>query len=195
VTSLARLQAGREVRQIEPLDVTAILEPLGEGIRPLAKQRGLYLKCDGPAGFAVDGDAVKIRRIAQNLVLNAVKYTRQGGITVTWGDSAAGDPKRWLLMIQDTGPGFHTDSGRPLAAALDPMPNPLSSETTPLVTGTARVLGSSDGTRSFRGEIGEGIGLSIVKRLCEVLDAKIEMQSVKDEGTTFRILFPRQYLS
>jgi signal transduction histidine kinase len=200
VTSLARLQAGREKRRIEAIDVTAILEPLGEGIRPLAKQRGLYLKCDGPTGLAVDGDAVKIRRIAQNLVLNAVKYTRQGGITVTWGDSAAGDPNRWFLTIRDTGPGFHTDSGQPLATVLDPKLDPSSSETTPLHPGTASVLGSpsvaaTEGTRSFRGEIGEGIGLSIVKRLCEMLDAKIEMQSIKDEGTTFRILFPRQYLS
>src|SRR5258706_101896 len=118
---------GRESRQIEPLDVTAIMEPLGEGIRPLAQQRGLYLRCEGPAGLGVDGDAVKIRRIAQNLILNAVKYTRQGGITVTWGDSAANDPKRWLLTIEDTGPGFHTDSGQPLAAALDPEQPPLSS--------------------------------------------------------------------
>jgi signal transduction histidine kinase len=199
VTSLARLQAGRESRQIEPLDVTAIMEPLGEGIRPLAKQRGLYLRCEGPAGLGVDGDAVKIRRIAQNLILNAVKYTRQGGITVTWGDSAANDPKRWLLTIEDTGPGFHTDSGQPLATALDPEQPPLPSpNTTPSQAKAASVLGDlsagrDEGTRSFLGEAGEGIGLSIVKRLCEMLDASIEMQSVPGMGTTFRILFPRQY--
>ena len=199
VTSLARLQAGRESRQIEPLDVTAIMEPLGEGIRPLAKQRGLYLRCEGPAGLGVDGDAVKIRRIAQNLILNAVKYTRHGGITVTWGDSAANDPKRWLLTIEDTGPGFHTDSGQPLASALDPEQPPLPSpNTVPSQAKAARVLGDlsaghDEGTRSFPGEAGEGIGLSIVKRLCEMLDASIEMQSVPGMGTTFRILFPRQY--
>ena len=199
VTSLARLQAGRESRQIEPLDVTAIMEPLGEGIRPLAEQRGLYLRCEGPAGLGVDGDAVKIRRIAQNLILNAVKYTRQGGITVTWGDSAANDPKRWLLTIEDTGPGFHTDSGQPLAAALDPEQPPLPSpNTTPSRAKAASALGDLsagrvEGTRSFLGEAGEGIGLSIVKRLCEMLDASIEMQSVPGMGTTFRVLFPRQY--
>ena len=78
VTSLARLQAGREVRQIEPLDVTPLMQSLCESIRPVALQRGLYLKCDGPAGLAADGDAVKIRRIAQNLILNAVKYPFRG---------------------------------------------------------------------------------------------------------------------
>jgi signal transduction histidine kinase len=187
VTSLARLQAGREHRQIEPLDATTILQPLCDGIGPLAKQRGLTLRCDGPPGFAIEGDAVKIRRIAQNLILNAVKYTRQGGITVTWGDSADEDPKRWSLTIQDTGPGFHSDSGQPLAEVLDPAREPLpSSEMQP--EEAAPMLG-----HSFRGEAGEGIGLSIVKRLCELLDAQIEMQSVKDVGTTFRILFPRRY--
>ena len=85
VTSLARLQAGREKRRIEPLDATAIIGPLCEGLRPLAQQRGLYLKCEGPPGFAADGDAVKIRRIAQNLILNAVKYTDNGGVTVSLG--------------------------------------------------------------------------------------------------------------
>ena len=47
----------------------------------------------------------------------------------------------------------------------------------------------------MRGEAGEGIGLSIVKRLCDMLDANIEMESVKDQGSTFRILFPRHYSS
>ena len=199
VTSLARLQAGRETRQIEPIDVTTILEPLCEGIEPLAKQRGLTLKCEGPAGLGVEGDAVKIRRIAQNLILNSVKYTREGGITVTWGESSADDPKRWLLTIQDTGPGFHTDSAAPIAAMLDPAREALPpSEGTPTPRMTASspgqpYFGSAEGTRALQGEAGEGIGLSIVKRLCEMLDAKIEMESVRGQGTTFRIRFPRHY--
>ncbi len=198
VTSLARLQAGREARQVEPIDVTAILEPLAEGIRPLATQRGLYLRSEGPAGLGADGDAVKIRRIAQNLILNAVKYTRQGGIMVSWRDSAPNDPKRWLLTVADTGPGFQTDSRQPIAAVLDPEHPPVSSQSRG--SREAHSLGDSSvastgGTRSFRGEAGEGIGLSIVKRLCEMLDASIEMHSVKDQGTTFRVFFPKHYAS
>jgi signal transduction histidine kinase len=188
VTSLARLQAGREVRQIEPLDVTPLLQSLCESIRPVALQRGLYLKCEGPAGLAADGDAVKIRRIAQNLILNAVKYTHSGGIIVSWGDSAPHDSKRWILSIQDTGPGFHTASGQPLAAALEP-----SKEAKPMADSHVSLEDSA--MQTLRGDAGEGIGLSIVKRLCEMLDASIEMQSVKDQGTTFRILFPRHYAS
>ncbi len=198
VTSLARLQAGREKREIEPIDVTAILEQLGEGVRPLAQQRGLYLRCEGPAELAADGDTVKIRRIAQNLLLNSVKYTRHGGITMTWGVSAPNDSKRWLLTIQDTGPGFHSKSGQPLAAALAPgsesLPPSVPSSSRPSANALGGFSVQSDSTRSPRGDAGEGIGLSIVKRLCEMLDAKIEMESVRDQGTTFRIFFPRHYV-
>jgi signal transduction histidine kinase len=188
VTSLARLQAGREVRQIESLDATPLLQALCESIRPIALQRGLFLKYEGPEGLAADGDAVKIRRIAQNLILNAVKYTHAGGITVSWGDSAPNDSKRWILSIQDTGPGFHTASAQPLAAALEP-----AAEAKPMTTSHTR-LEETD-MQTLRGDAGEGIGLSIVKRLCDMLDASIEMQSIKDQGTTFRILFPRHYAS
>jgi signal transduction histidine kinase len=192
VTSLARLQAGRETRQLEAIDVTAILMPLCEDIRPLAEQRGLYLNCAGPEGFAVDGDAVKIRRIAQNLIFNAVKYTRSGGVAVTWGDSEAHDFKRWSLIIADTGPGFHTASGQPITAVLDPAHEP-SSDQQKIVAKAGASSGTPDATRSLRGDAGEGIGLSIVKRLCEMLDATIETESVKQQGTTFRILFPKHY--
>jgi signal transduction histidine kinase len=193
VTSLARLQAGRETRRLEPLDVTPIIRQLCEGIRPLAEQRRLFLRCDGPSGLAVDGDAVKIRRIAQNLVLNAVKYTPQGGVTVSWGDSDEGDPKRWALCISDTGPGFHTASGKPMAQALEkshegaPSPEGAHASDTPQTPDA----GARSVTRQE--EAGEGIGLSIVKRLCDMLDATIEVTSEQSVGTTFRILFPRSY--
>jgi signal transduction histidine kinase len=200
VTSLARLQAGRETRQIEPLDASLIVQSLCEGVRPMAAERGLFLKCEGPPGFAADGDAVKIRRIGQNLLLNAVKYTRVGGVTVSWGDSAPDDPKRWVLCIRDTGPGFHTASGQPLAAALDTQRAPVPSSSAPEGAAqqgpaAAKDLFSVDAiaAQSLRGESGEGVGLSIVKRLCEMLDATIEMHSVPQVGTTFRILFPRNY--
>ena len=200
VTGLARLQAGSEARRIEPLDVTSLLQSLCEGIRPLATERGLYLHCQGPDGLATDGDAVKIRRIAQNLILNAVKYTHLGGITVTWGDSGVEDAKRWVLSVVDTGPGFQTASGKPLAEALDPGSEPLA-QVKP-TAGTTEVAHIRSDAPINTGKTsppsvapGEGIGLSIVKRLCEMLDATIEVQSVVALGTTFRVFFPRHYNS
>ena len=47
--------------------------------------------------------------------------------------------------------------------------------------------------RAVNQEGGEGIGLSIVKRLCELLDASIELDSTLGEGTTVRVVFPRSY--
>ena len=179
VTDLARLQAGREYRHIEPLDVTPMMQQLCEGIRPLAQQRRLFLRCEGPPGYAADGDAVKIRRIAQNLILNAVKFTHEGGITVSWGDSDAHDPKRWVLCIQDTGPGFHTGAGKPLARALEGRagspPTSESAKLTAAVPGAQRdsaAMGHDESAPTLGAETGEGLGLSIVKRLCDMLDER-----------------------
>src|ERR1700730_15241334 len=147
VTSLARLEAGREQRQIEPIDVSPIFQQLCEGIRPLAQHHRLYLQAEGPEGFAADGDAVKIRRIAQNLILNAVKYTRAGGITVSWGDCGADDVKRWELRVVDTGPGIHSGSDELMAHALGNEEKPATEDPSP--------------KKSIREEAGEGIGLSI----------------------------------
>ena len=192
VTSLARLQAGHEQRRIEPLDVSPIMQQLCEGIRPLAQQHHLFLRCDGPPGFATEGDAIKIRRIAQNLVLNAVKFTRKGGITVSWGDSDANDPKRWMLVIQDTGPGFPISGSAPLTSALASK-SPLGRAAG--VRPTSPSMAEAKGARSPAPQepVGEGIGLSIVKRLTDMLNATVEVKSEPGVGTTFQIRFPRQY--
>jgi signal transduction histidine kinase len=50
-----------------------------------------------------------------------------------------------------------------------------------------------DDLRAVRQHRGEGIGLAIVKRLCELLDASVEVETKEGEGTTFRIVFPRHY--
>jgi signal transduction histidine kinase len=195
VTSLARLQAGREARRIEPLDVTPMMVGLCEGIRPLAQQRRLFLRADGPESLETEGDAVKIRRIAQNLILNAVKFTREGGITVSWGDSDPSDRKRWVLCIRDTGPGLHTPSNAPLAQALEGKASAAAEppESTGETETAAPAPGRAEAAAAGAEEAGEGIGLSIVKRLCEMLDATLEMKSVEGAGTSFRILFPRSY--
>jgi signal transduction histidine kinase len=199
VTDLARLQAGREERKIAPIDVSAVLLQLCEGVRPLAQQRQLYLRAEGPQGFAVDGDEVKIRRIAQNLILNALKFTVDGGITVSWGNGAVNDPRRWEICIQDTGPGIHSGSDKPLSRALEKAhehaattsPTPYHPES----TREAPKSGSADEIPLLQNASGEGLGLSIVKRLCDLLDASIDMTTERGVGTTFRILFPRQYLN
>jgi signal transduction histidine kinase len=201
VTELARLQAGTEQRRVDLVDVSALLQQLCEGIRSVAQDRRLFLRCSGPDGFAVEGDEVKIRRIAQNLILNAVKFTRQGGITVTWGDSEDNDPKRWRLCITDTGPGFHSGSDQPLTQALEKAQH-RADEVRHVDTHTQEQADTANEADvpvqpgpagPVRDATGEGLGLSIVKRLCDLLDATIEMTSETGVGTSFRILLPRHY--
>jgi len=188
VMDLARLQAGREVREESPFDAAAIFHDLCERCRPQAEARGLFLHIVGPATLSVDGDAGKVRRIAQNLLLNALKCTTAGGVTVGWGDGLAGDTRRWAFWVRDTGPGFQTTPGTPLADALKDATadaRKLAGESVPPPPVAPPY--APDRTR------GEGIGLSIVKRLCELLDATLELESKAGEGSTFRVLLPKRY--
>lgn len=188
VMDLARLQAGREVREVARFDAAAVLRDLCDGCRPQADGRGLFLAAEGPDELPVDGDAGKVRRITQNLLLNALKCTAAGGVTVGWGDAPAGDPRRWAFWVRDTGPGFQTAPGTPIADALKDATaeaRKLAGEAVPPPPVAPPY--APDRTR------GEGIGLSIVKRLCELLDATLELESKPGEGSTFRVLLPKQY--
>jgi signal transduction histidine kinase len=140
-------------------------------------------------------------RILQNLVLNALKVTQSGGVRVTWeaGEEAA-DSNQWALCVQDTGPGFKS-AATPIKtmlkdateAARDAEESADAEEPALLTADPAPTLTSESSARGQRVPRGEGIGLSIVKRLCELLDASIELQSSPGQGTTFRVVFPRAY--
>jgi signal transduction histidine kinase len=190
VTSLTRLQAGEEPRQVSEFDVSSLLNPVCEGLQAIAHQRGLYLRHEGPStALVVEGDAVKVHRLAQNLILNALKYTERGGVDVRWAPCGTDDSKRWSLTVQDTGPGIHAGPGSPLVEALEEATD-LAHESDSQQPGTAA---PSRDTRPTRQAPGEGIGLSIVKRLAELLDATVEVHSDPHSGTTFTILLPKSY--
>jgi signal transduction histidine kinase len=196
---LTRLEAGREHRDVADFSVVELIRDLADSLQPLAAQRGLFLKVQTPAALLAQGDAVKVRRIAQNLVLNALKYTDQGGVVVSCTESTSGDVRRWALCIQDTGVGIDGASETPLAHAISEATQEahmIAQEAVerepdlPPVPPNAPTLRSESPDSS---RAGEGIGLSIVKRLCELLDASIELESHRGRGTTFRITFPAQY--
>lgn len=176
---LARLDSGSEKLRLEPIDAAALLGDLCASAQPLAESRGLVLRADGIRPLPVSCDAAKLRRIAQNLLLNALKYTARGEVGLSWR-TEKGD--RWSLEIRDTGPGISA-YGAPIVGELQ--------------KGTAFVR-HSDGEPSAppptaSGAVlppGEGVGLSIVKRLCELLDGSLELESTPGEGTTWRVLLP-----
>ena len=202
VTGLARLQGGQEHRNAEQMDAAAVLRDVCEGLQVSAHERNLYLRYNGPPVLWVEGDPVKTRRIVQNLVLNATKYTEQGGVTVSWGDVDGGDAERWFVQVLDTGPGFHAGPGSQLAGALEEATDQARQISTDAALGKVTHADGSlaethpqdrQDPRPVHQNAGEGIGLSIVKRLCELLDATLEVESKIGAGTTFRILLPRRY--
>jgi two-component system CheB/CheR fusion protein len=163
----ARLESGQEVVQVSPFDVATLLDDLVNGVQPLAIERGLWLKSEGEAGLEVENDPVKVRRIAQNLLLNALKYTETGGVTIHWQPNPSG----WQFSIADTGPGL---SAQLLSRLRGEAPSAVEEDQAPA---------------SFVHSGGEGIGLSIVKRLCDLLGAALIVESQPESGTRFTICF------
>ena len=186
LTDLSRLEAGQESLHIQSFDAAGLLRDLVTIAQPLATQKGLTLQTDGPNQLLVKSDEVKIRRIVQNLLLNAIKYTPTGLISVSW--SSEGN-YRWYISIQDSGPGLPKDSvasliGKQLEPIIEPSgvlrPNLMdvpSVNPNPVVSGNAMIPG------------GEGIGLHIVKRLCELMGASLDVETGSESGTLFRIRF------
>ena len=198
---LSRLDAGHDQRNITRFDAGAMLRDLCAGTKSAAKERNLFLESVGPESFMVEGDSVKTQRIAQNLLLNAIKYTEKGGVKVGWSEVAPQTYERWILYVQDTGPGFADGPVTPLAQAIK-----RSTEEVQVVeqeaenagqdstfVAPAPVLPSESKQRPDYQPPGEGIGLSIVKKLCELLDASLECETERGKGSTFRVIFPRHY--
>lgn len=194
--TLARLEAGQEQREIAHFDAAKLLLDLCTTTQPVATAQQLFLKTEGPASLNVEGDAGKLRRLVQNLLFNALKYTEHGGVTVSWGE----EKESWWVIVKDTGPGLMAGTGAPIAAGLKEATASAreSDEKAAQTTGEASTVlplppeGSVPARRHVQ-HGGEGIGLSIVKRLCELLDASLELASSAETGTTFRSVFPRRY--
>src|SRR6185312_7446768 len=185
LVELARLEAGQSQLKIERFD---------------AAERNLFLKCKGPRSLPVEGDQLKLQRIAQNLLLNALKATRHGGVVVRWSPGKGTAARQWLLCIGDTGPGFALQSAGPLRHALKRATDAAHRVDADAEDGrgaTERkggdVLAAGSGPGSATLPSGEGIGLSIVKRLCDVLGATLELETAPGHGTTIRIAFPIRY--
>lgn len=194
LTILSRLEAGHERRNLRQFDAAATIRKLCAAMRPMADERGLSLTMEGPGTLWVHGDVVKIERIAQNLILNAVRYTERGGVKVTCNTTDTGGVEQWELCVQDTGPGFRYGPATPLTGALKTATDEaLIVEEPSEDSQPAPTLPSESVRRPADQEVGEGIGLVIVKRLCELLDASLELQTEIGKGSTFRVIFPLRY--
>ncbi len=193
---LARLEAGQEKRKLANFNAAEVITKLCESNQPYARERELYLKTEGPSRLEIEGDSDKVRRIAKNLLLNALKYTDEGGVVVSWGE----EKENWWLMVKDTGPGIISFSGQLLKEGLQEATasaKESDEKNAPCKNESSKVLAAPDDqdqpTQATHSQHGEGLGISIVKRLCELLDASLEVTSSAEEGTTFRVVFPCSY--
>jgi signal transduction histidine kinase len=139
-------------------------------------------------------DRIKIMRIAQNLLLNALRYTSTGGVTLEWEAASTQARPRWRMSIIDSGPGITQTSSTPIAQALEEATREsqrLAGDPASRDGQAEKDLRAAQDPPPTAGH-GEGIGLTIVKRLCELLEASLELES-HPEGTTFRVTLPREY--
>jgi len=195
---LARLEAGEETLQIQSIDVALLLRELVGNAQGLAMQRGLRLRAEGAAPLLVQTDPLKLQRIVQNLLLNALKYTQAGFVSVSWSTE---DNARWMFSIQDSGPGLPSGLAGIFGEQLRPTVESTSvlspSESEPVAVLPIDVpklpTGAALDQQTNRSPKGEGVGLQIVKRLCELLGASLEIESVEGRGTLFRIRMPIQH--
>lgn len=201
LVELARLEAGQTLLKIERFDAAERLREYCEMLRPAAAERNLFLKCKGPRSLPIAGDQLKLQRIVQNLLLNALKATQHGGVVVRWSAGKDRTAAQWLLSIGDTGPGFALQSAGPLRHALKRATEAAHGAEAgatdrphqPTERKVSDVLPAGSGPGSAALPSGEGIGLSIVKRLCDVLGATLELETAPGHGTTIRIAFPMRY--
>jgi len=170
---LARLESGAESLDLLSVDIAEVLEQLSAEYTTTAEENGLALKTAGPDEMVVRTDPEKVRRIAQNLVVNALQHTTAGEVQISWGLGQ----RCWKLEVRDTGPGIQNVLGSTIARELD---NPDRGQPTQEM-------------KQSLAYTGEGIGLTIVKRLCTMLDAGITLESELGRGTTFTIEFPMDY--
>lgn len=176
---LSRLEAGEEVRRLESVDVGKLLTELVADAQLMAKDRGLILQANGPDTLVLETDGIKLQRIVQNLLLNALAYTPAGFVSVSWSKA---DDNYWLVSVQDSGPGLPAGLTHLFAIQLKPAAE--STSATGIDQAVPPILPPSNEQHIPSGpELAdwanrrEGVGLHIVKRLCDLLDAKLEIET------------------
>ncbi|HVS29875.1 MAG TPA: HAMP domain-containing sensor histidine kinase [Thermoanaerobaculia bacterium] len=196
--SLARLEAGHEQRNVTSFDAAVLLRDFCTASQAAATDRGLFLKMDGPSTLPVEGDKPKVLRILQNLLLNAVKYTERGGISVSWGLDQNRDTTRWTFSVQDTGAGIDQAEAGDFAQELHEATEVADEARDANMDRRRDMEGavtapSASGEEPASDQHGEGVGLAIVKLLCELLGASLELATKPGHGSTFRVILPCKY--
>lgn len=169
VLDLARIEAEKQqTLELHPLDVAEVADSAVGTMRHMAMVKDIDLELDNrytTGKPVIRGEENSLRRILNNLISNAIKFTPdQGRVTVEVGPRDGGDV---LLAVQDSGIGIEPDK----------IPHLFDRFSSASREGTA-------------GEKSTGLGLAITRELVQRHFGRIDVSSTPDKGTRFEIVFP-----
>ena len=166
ILDLATIESGKLSMSVEPVSLNELLLECHSMIEPLAQRRGVNMtfpQSDAP--YCVNADRTRIKQVLINLLSNAIKYNRPGG-SVALECTANSESGRVRMTVTDTGAGLPEEK---LAQLFQPF-NRLGQESA--------------------GEEGTGIGLVVSKRLVELMEGVIGVESRLGIGSTFWVELP-----
>jgi signal transduction histidine kinase len=158
-----RLRKGKVPLKPAPLTLAAVVEDIIAHFTYQAEDKGLKLRAEIPKDLTLVTDRELLTLVLQNIVSNAVKYTRAGTITI--GAECTGKDG-CVVYVRDKGPGIAPDK-------LDEL-------------FTAFQRGET------HGQPGVGLGLSIANQAAEILGAKLRAESTLGKGSTFYLELPKE---
>ena len=159
---ISRLDAGKLTPERRDMTLGDLFETLRVEFAPLAERKGIELRIV-PTRQCVNSDRQLLRRVLQNLLSNAIRYTRSGKVLM----GARRRDGQVAIEIWDTGSGIPLDRQGQVFREFQ------------------RFAAGADA------EHGVGLGLSIVDRIARVLDHPVSFRSVPGQGTVFAVRLPR----
>jgi PAS domain S-box-containing protein len=165
ILDLSKIEAGRLELQNEEIDLRQEIDASVAPLAFIAKQKGLALNIEQTTErFAIKADRQRLNQVMTNIISNAIKFTRHGSINIKL---TSNDGKLARVDINDTGIGIS-----------DKFLPHLFEEFRQEHTGVTKEFG------------GTGLGLTISKRLVNMMGGTIEVTSQVGVGTTFSLTFP-----
>ncbi len=163
ILDLARVEAGRLALDIRPFDLGGVIDHLASLHRSNAQAKGIDFALRAEDGVLTRraGDETRVRQILHNLLGNAVKFTEAGSVTLEIG---ADGRDRLVFRISDTGIGMTEEQ---LGRVFQPFEQADA--------GTARRFG------------GTGLGMTIVRKLVDMMAGEIRIDSTPGQGTTVEV--------
>ncbi len=162
--NVAKMEAGQLVQHQAPTDIGKIIEEIVALMEPRAREQGIELTCSHENLKPVQADPKRMEEIFNNLISNAVNYSPEGGRVAV---SARGLGEYMEILVEDTGVGIPKEELPKIFDKFYRVKHPKT-----------------------RQVIGTGLGLAIVKGVVDAHQGSIQVESIPDKGTTFRILLP-----